>query len=193
MVRTAWVNKKSELKKDNPDITARKFSYRMKNRMYYQEFGKEHQKAGFFPTVLGYLIPIIPKVGPLSKLRFKAPGNETEIRFIKSFEASLSHYESAVNASQYAPVLLPNRTLDTGKETAIGTYSIADENYKEFLLKLRKKGYKDLSPDIKKDLIAFYAHAKPPVDGKKRLKEWNEISHALDELNKSLLTVQTVK
>lgn len=186
IVRTAWVNKKSELKKADPTLTARKFAYRMRNKTYYHEFGKDHQKAGFFPTVISLIIPFLPKIGPLANLKFKTPTPEAEKLFIKSFDSTLVHYRLALNSLQSQSLDLPNRTLDTGHETVLGEYCIADNNYAEFLLKLHEKRFENLSSNIKDHLIWFYASAKPPaVRNKRGARRWQEITEALEALKRA--------
>jgi hypothetical protein len=183
IVRTAWVNKKSSLKQATPGLTAKKFSYKMKNRTYYHEFGKDHQKAGFFPTVIGFMMPLLPKIGPLAKLRFKFPTAEAELLFIKSFDTTLVYYESAIRKIGSEPIRFPNKTLDTGIGTTLGSYSIADDSYAELLATLREKKFENVSSEIKNSLITFYSSGtKPVLKSKKERKKWEEISESLDEL-----------
>ena len=184
IVRTAWAKKKDELKKVGPDPGSRRFSYRMKNRTYYHEFGKDHQKAGILPTVLAVIVPILPKMGPLSKLRFKAPSPEIEKLFIKSFDSTLVNFDRAVEAFHNGNTQLVNRTLDTGHPTVYGDYSIADKNYQDFLMMLYKGKFEHLNPPIKSNLMAFYAAHPKPLNKKERLN-WKEISAALMMLDQT--------
>lgn len=178
IVRTAWAKKKDDIKKDGPDAGSRRFSYRMKNRTYYHEFGKDHQKAGILPTVLAVVVPILPKMGPLAKLRFKAPSPEIEKLFIKSFDSTLVNFDKAVSGFRKGNTQFPNLTLDTGHPTLYGDYSIADKNYQEFLMKLYKRNFAHINPPIKNNLIAFYAKQPKRLNKKERLN-WKEISAAL--------------
>jgi hypothetical protein len=187
IVRTAWAKKRDEIKKDGPDANARRFSYRMKNRTYYHEFGKDHQKAGFLPTILAVVIPILPKMGPLAKLRFKAPSPEIEKLFIKSFDSTLVHFEIAVAQLHTGDTIhLPNCTLDTGLPTALGDYSIADKNYKQFLLLLYDKNFDHINSPIKRSLVTFYATHPKPLNKRERVN-WKEISAALTALDQAVL------
>lgn len=183
IVRTAWASKKGELRKTDPGITGRNFSYKMKNRDYYDEFGNDLQKAGFIPTLISVIIPILPKIGPLAKLRFKAPTAETEKLFIRSFDTTLVSYESTLGKLNGGSQLLANQTLDTGKKTHLGEYQIADDSYEELLVKLYKTDFQDLSPDMKDNLIAFYASGTPNLTNRKEIKRWNGINEALAALN----------
>lgn len=179
IVRTAWAKKRDELKKESSDPGARRFSYRMKNRTYYHEFGKDHQKAGFFQNVIAVMVvPLLPKIGPLAKLRFKTPSPEIERLFIRSFDSTLVHYNLALTKLHSGNLIVPNRTLDTGLGTVRGEYPIADKSYREFLKLLSKSKFESLNQGIKDNLITFYAGAKTPAD-----KDWKEISLALKSLD----------
>ncbi|HXI00717.1 MAG TPA: zinc dependent phospholipase C family protein [Sphingobacteriaceae bacterium] len=182
IVRTAWATKKSELRKTNPGVTAQSFKYRMNNKAYYSEFGRDHQKAGFIPTILGWLVPVLPKIGPLAKLKFKAPTPETEKLFIKSFDSTLVHYDAALKQLNKSSLDLQNRTLDTGQKTEKGEYSIADNNYAEFLLKLKENKFENITPEIRDNLLSFYKSGKPPKISKKYSKKWSEVTMALNML-----------
>ncbi|MFD2164315.1 zinc dependent phospholipase C family protein [Paradesertivirga mongoliensis] len=184
IVRTAWASKKDDLRKTDSTLTARKFSYRMKNRTYYHEFGRDHQKAGFFPTVISFIMPFLPKIGPLAKLKFKAPTPEAEALFIKSFDTTLVHYKAAITRLNSSSVDLPNRTLDTGHKTVFGEYVIADDNYATLLFRLQEKDFAHLSAEIKDNLLAFYAGAQPSGRmSKKKAREWKKVQDALEALN----------
>lgn len=191
IVRTAWANRKSELKKTNPGLTGRKFAYRMKNKTYYYEFGKDH--VGSIPTIVAVIIPILPKIGPLAKLRFKTPTPEAEALFIKSFDSTLVHYEFALKRLNSEQMKFQNRTLDTGHETALGKYRIADDSYAEFLFKLRKEKFEHVSAEIKNDLIEFYSTAHPPITSKKDSRLWKQIAEAFNDLNQSLVAAHSSK
>ncbi|MEJ7691475.1 zinc dependent phospholipase C family protein [Daejeonella sp.] len=179
LVRTAWANKKSELEKLTPGVKEQRFSYKMKNSNYYQDYGRELQKAGFIPTVLSVIIPILPKIGPLSKLRYKPPTEEVEKLFIRSFDSTLVNYERSLRAIQSGSPDLPNKALDTGEKTSFGRYSIADDTYAELLLVLQKDNFKNLSPALRANLVNFYKDSSPVLSTKKDVKKWNEIKAAL--------------
>lgn len=183
IVRTAWASKKREIRRTDPGITAHHFSYKMKNKDYYQEFGNDLQKAGFIQTVISIIIPVLPKIGPLAKLRFKPPTTETEKLFIKSFDSTLVHYKSHLAKLGARSLSLPNSTLDTGKETRFGQYSIADNSYSDLLFKLEKLNFENVSSDIKDHITEFYASSEPMPMTVRDTKEHALITKALASLN----------
>jgi hypothetical protein len=137
--------------------------------------------------MIARILPILPKIGPLAKLKFKIPTPAAEKLFIKSFDTTLVHFELALNnLNNGKKVALENKTLDTGHRTVWGEYAIADDNYMEFLLSINKKEYKHISQQIKSDLLAFFQDANPPK-GKKNDKKSLEISKALSALKQETL------
>ena len=153
----------------------------MKNRTYYHQYGKDFQKAGFLPSVLAVVVPFLPKIGPLAKLRFKTPTPEAEKLFVQSFDSTLVHYQQSMNVLQNGPVQLANTTLDTGYKTVYGEYSIADDKYGEFILMLNKSNFENISAEIKNNLISFYSEANP-TKTQRDSQKWSEITEALKNL-----------
>ena len=183
IIRSAWASKKGELRKADPGITARRFSFKMKNKAYYEEFGNDLQKAGFIPTVISIIIPVLPKIGPLAKLRFKSPTSATEKLFIQSFNTTLVHYESHLIKLSSGPLSLPNSTLDTGKETQFGEYSITDNSYSDLLFKLDKLNFENINSDIKDHIKTFYSSSEPGSLTVRDTKERALITKALIAMN----------
>jgi len=181
IVKSAWVHKKDDIRKINSGITARKFSYKMKRRMYYQEFGKDNKKAGFIPTLIAVLTPVLPKIGPLAKLKFKTPTPEAEKLFVKSFDTVLVNYSNAIKNTGNTGFTLANKCLDTGHKTEAGDYLITDDSYDDFLLKLKAKKFDNLKAEVRANLVSFYSNRKPPKS-KKSKKKYAEVIAALEEL-----------
>ncbi len=90
ITRAAWASKKAQIRKTSPTMTRRKFEYKMRRTNYYHEFGKTHERPGFFPGVLALVVKILPKIGPLKDLKIKIPDAEGEKYFIQSFDTVLT-------------------------------------------------------------------------------------------------------
>jgi hypothetical protein len=150
LTRAAWAMKKNEILKMQPTATSRSFRYKMKRANYYQEFGRKHHKPGVVATTLGWLVRILPKVGPLKSLKLKAPGPEAEKLFIQSFDTTLARVNVAVKLLRNADLDLANIDFDTGKQTGRGEYNLADVNYDNLLLKLDDNKFRFLSPRAEK-------------------------------------------
>jgi hypothetical protein len=182
LTRAAWAMKKNEILKMQPTATSRSFRYKMKRANYYQEFGRKHHKPGVVATTLGWLVRILPKVGPLKSLKLKAPGPVAEKLFIQSFDTTLARLNGAVKLLRNADLDLANIDFDTGKQTGRGEYNLADVNYDNLLLKLDDNKFRFLSAGLKKNIIAFYSSPFKGIAVKKNDRHCNKISVALQQL-----------
>jgi hypothetical protein len=61
-------------------------------------------------------------------------------------------------------LILPNRDLDDGKETSASEYSLADEAYATLLAKLSKQSFEGTSPELRDNIITFYADLSLPIE-----------------------------
>jgi hypothetical protein len=163
--RAAWASKKKKIRATNPDITRRRFEYRMRNATYYQEFDRKRDKPGAFPSMLSMVIRVVPKVGPLKKYKIKVPGQEAEDLFIRSFDTVLAHYSAALRKKPDSASCYVNIDFDTGNESAPGEYRLADKNYGILILKLKEFEYKTVSKSLKQSILKFYSRTpKGPVN-----------------------------
>jgi hypothetical protein len=157
LTRTAWVIKSQDLIKTHPDMTEKKFHYKMKRREYETEYGKEREKPGVTAVVLSLVIRVLPKIGPLKSLKFKDPGPEGEKLFIKGFDASVLQYEAAINKlHERKEIAFADIDFDTGKLTEPGEYGLADKTYSDMLIKLQAKNFDKLTYPLKENILRFY-------------------------------------
>ncbi len=63
--RVAWSLKKSEIEKDQPGITRRKFLYNLSQASYQKNWGKTIRPPTFGERVLAFLVRILPKDRPV--------------------------------------------------------------------------------------------------------------------------------
>lgn len=160
VTRVAWASKKNDIRKTNPTATARNFRYHMLRKEYRKEFGTNYQKPGLFTSVVALLIRIVPKIGPLRVLKFKPPTPDAEAFFIKSFDTVQSHYKADVAILSNRKIQFPNIDFDTGNHTVPGEYSLADESYRQLLLKLSDDKFSRLNQSLKEDLLVFFNKAE---------------------------------
>jgi hypothetical protein len=182
ITRTAWVLKKSIIKKTNPSINSRKFHYRMSRKKYYKEFGSERQKPGLNAEVLSFWVRILPKIGPLKALKFKDPGPEGEKLFIRSFDTVQVHYDAVLAKLQHEKVELRDVDYDTGKPTKAGEYGLADKTYCEMLNKLEETKFNNLTIALKQNILAFYSNADTSLFAQKYADDWKKASIALKDI-----------
>src|SRR5262249_19857221 len=145
-----------------------------------QAYGVNYQRPGGVARILGFLYRLLPKVGPLKRLAFKAPTAETERLFVTGFGESRARYAEALIADQEDRLDLQNTDLDTGKAAQRGEYSLADETYATLLERLVKIPSGNVPIALCRNIRAFYAvQPKPSLFNKRERKRWERIERAL--------------
>jgi hypothetical protein len=182
MTKVAWELKKDDIVKAQPGITQEKFIYKMSHAEYEKEFGKQYEKPGFGAKLFASFVRILPKVGLLKALAFKPPTPETERLFIESFNATLTRYRALLAQSRTGKLDLPNTDFDTGRPVRAGEYKLADDTYGELLEKLAKHHFENASPELRRNILAFYSDLSAPIATKRDKDEWRETLRALDQL-----------
>jgi Zinc dependent phospholipase C len=197
MTRVAWKNKRSEILKANPKMTRGLFVYRLSRREYQSEFGRNFQhsrfgtevwgggsdaKPGLLARFLVFLARILPKVGPLRTLKFKAPTPQTDAMFLASFKATSEHYRQVLSEVGWKAPPLPDTNLDTGSPTKAGNYALADKTYAKLVHKLADQHFAGVSPDLKADILGFYRDANAPIATKSDPKEWQKLEAEIENL-----------
>ena len=129
MTRAAWDLKKDELQKVQPAITGRTFVYNLSRASYRKEWSNQYKAPGAGSKLLAFLIRILPKIGPLRALAFKAPTAQTESLFEASFDRTLADYRRLLADVGAGRLTLENRDLDTGATTRPAAYTLADRAY----------------------------------------------------------------
>ena len=200
MTRVAWKHKRAEILKVNTQMTRRRFEYRLSRRNYESEWGASYRRArfrraewgggldakpGLLARFLIFLAQILPKVGPLRTLRFKAPTPQTEALFLQSFKSTSQRYRAMLAELPSDASSLQEVDLDTGKPTRAGEYALADRTYAKLLDKLADQNFSGVDPSLRADLLSFYSDLNAPVDTKKNSKEWQKVLGELERLKTS--------
>jgi hypothetical protein len=180
--RIAWSLKENEIKSDVPGITRRKFLYNLSRASYEREWGKDYQRPSFWDRFLAFVFRLLPKVGPLRVLQLKTPTPETERMFEASFNATLERYRKLLKAEDERRVNLPNDNFDVGEPTGPGKYRLNDEAHAKLLDKLADQGFADMSPDLRAELLDFFADPDAPFAIKRNPKEWSKVEAELQQL-----------
>src|SRR4029077_2266993 len=87
ITRIAWRDKREAIEKIAPGITQQRFVFNLSRQEYEKAYGAQYQKPGLMARFLAFLYGLVPKVGPLRPLQFKAPTPEAEALFLESFKA----------------------------------------------------------------------------------------------------------
>ena len=173
--RAAWRANRHELRKVNKRIRRRDYVYKERKEDFEKEFGTGYERPGFGARIVAGVIQVLPKVGKLRSLKFIAPSPEAQALFRASFRQTIvtlcQFSENQTAAMSQAPTL-PNTDFDTGHPTKLGEYSLADRTYGEWVRELDKNDFKDISPVMRQNILAFFANdASKPLDLEEKEKE----------------------
>lgn len=164
--RAAWQIQKSEIRALSPRARRREYVFKQSRLEYEQRYGNAYEDPGTGARVLSYFVRVLPKIGPLKPFAFQLPTPKAQVLFKASFHQTLQRYRELLAGHPYdttsAPPTLPNANLDTGQLTEAGEYALTNETYGEWLRKLEKDDFDDLTPTIRQNLLAFF-DARPQL------------------------------
>jgi hypothetical protein len=143
------------------------------------------------------VIRVIPKIGPLKALAFHTPIPQMEKMFMDSFNVSLTEYRCLLAEAGEDRLNLPNRNFDTGSPIQPGSYFMQDDAYGRLLDLLAKDQFRQVSPALRSDIVAYFAalhfpanikrdkREKTRVDWKKVPEEIKQLQAAQPEINRA--------
>jgi len=171
-----------EIVNETPNFQKQKFLYRLRRADYEKSWGKKYEKPGFGTRFLAALLRIMPKIGPFRGLDFNVPTRQTEDLYIASINKTFDDCRALLERTMTAAPELQDRDLDTGEPTKPAEYTLADRAYAHLLTQLADKQFAQTSPELRENILGFYANARAPVKTKKNEVEWEKVSAALDQL-----------
>jgi hypothetical protein len=174
-----------EIVNETPGFEKRKFLYRLRRSDYEKSWGKTYQKPGFGTRFLAALLRIFPKIGPFKGLDFNVPTKQTEDLYITSINKTFDDCRALLEKTRTGEPELLDRDLDTGEVTRPAEYTLADDAYARLLTQLDDKKFAQTSPELRENILGFYANAAAPVKTKKNEVKWEKVSAALDRLKTS--------
>jgi hypothetical protein len=163
ITKTAWASKKNFILQQNTTATSKNFAFKMRRREYNKQFGTGYKRPGFLPTMLSFFIRVMPKVGPTRALKFKAPTTITEKYFAQSFDTIMQHFSNNLNQLNRNNISFKDIDFDTGKPTASCEYSLADETYTAWLIRLKEEQFKNVSHSLQQNILNFFHNTNLPV------------------------------
>ena len=182
ITRIAWRDKREVIQQLKPDVGEQRFVFNLSRRDYERDFGRDYQRPGPLTMVLNVLYRLLPKIGPLRPLKFKAPTPEAEALFLASFKDTRQRYQATLRDLGERRLNLANTNFDTGKPSAHGDYALADETYADLLDRLAERHFADVPSALRRNILAYYAAAPDKVSGKKELKRMKKVRVQLAEL-----------
>ncbi len=191
ITRIAWRDRRDAIAKLTPQIHEEQFVFNLSRADYDRDFGVEYHHPGFFARLLAFLYKLLPKIGPLKPLTFKAPSPEAEQLFLDSFHATRDRYRQALAELRDGRLRLANTDFDTGKPAAHGEYELADETYAKLLDRLAKRKFEGVAPALRRNIDAFYRAAPDRVSGRAERKRLERVHRQLLELNSAASQAQS--
>jgi len=186
MTRVALLSHRLHLVKDTPNASERKFLYYLSRSQYEKEWGTIYRKPGFKTRILAFLLRLVPKIGPFKALAFQIPTTQTEDMYVKSVDKTVENYASLLREVGAGDLQLPNTDCDTGRPPRAGEYALSDKTYARLLKTLSDHGLDQLTPELRKNILAFYATSSAQSPTKKDRKAWIRTLKELDELKAEL-------
>ena len=183
ITRIAWRDKRDEIQKLNPGAAEEKFVFNLSRQEYDKAYGRQYQKPSLLARFLALLYKLLPKVGPLRPLQFRTPTKEAEALFLESFKGTRERYRGALDALGSGRLDLPNTNFDTGKPSAHGEYTLADDTYAELLHRLTGHRLAGVSDALRQNINRFYAAAPNRMSSRKERKRAATVQKLLTELN----------
>jgi Zinc dependent phospholipase C len=182
MTRAALLNRRADLVRETPNFNKKKFLYHLSRSNYEREWGKGYRKPGFGTRLLAFLLRIIPKFGAASAVNFKVPTTQTEDMYIKSVDQTIDDYRRLLRQVSENNLNFPDTDCDTGRETAPTEYALADETYAHLLGDLADQKFAQLTPQLRDNVLSFYAHPGELMRSEKNQKSWARIADELNQL-----------
>ncbi len=194
--RAAWRANRHELRKVNRRIRRRDYVYKQSKDKFEKEYGKHYERPKFGARIVAGIISVLPKKGKLQSLKFIAPTPEAQRIFSQSFHETVLNYAhllSEQTATMGQTAKLPNVDFDTGHDTKIGEYPLADRTYGEWVRELAKNDFKEVTAPMQQNILAFFSNMpKEPVDKEEKEKDnRRETLEALEKLRALKLDAST--
>jgi hypothetical protein len=182
MTQVALQTHRKQLMRETPNFAKRKFLYRLSRSDYEKQWGKDYVKPGVGTRILSTLLRFMPKIGPFKGLAFNNPTPQTEDLYFKSINATVDQYRALLEEVRNSKLMLTNCDLDSGQPTKAAEYSLTDDAYAKLLAQLAKRKFDLTTPELRDNILQFYADSSAAIDTKKDAADWQRVLASLDEL-----------
>jgi hypothetical protein len=193
MTRVALLARNKQLVAETPNFNAKKFRYYLSRANYQREWGKGYRRPGFGTRVLAFFLKFVPKVGPFKALDFKIPTRQTEDLYIASVNRTLDNYKSVLREVKANDLQLTNTDFDTGRVTHAGEYELTDKTYAHLLDQLSKDDFKQVTPDLRQNILTFYKDPGAPLTTKADRAAWDKLQEELQRLKATPQTAPSIQ
>ena len=96
LTAAAWDEKHDEIARITPAVDRSAFIVAYPRADFERDYGPDYQRPGFLARFAGVLYRILPKIGPLKPLSFKAPNAEAAALFAQSFRDATARFRAEV-------------------------------------------------------------------------------------------------
>jgi len=191
MTRVALASYGKQMEAEDPNFNRKEFLYRVDKSDYRRTYGREYQHPNFGERFAGFLIKLIPKIGPFRALKLSLPNAQEEDIYLKSVNITVDSYNASLQ--QLTPVAvrkgpaLVNLDLDTGHVTAPGEYGLADASYAHLLGQITDFTSPPIPIPLHDNVLAFYADPAAPNTMKANASGWQQVQTNLQLLRNAHL------
>ena len=185
MTRVAWKHKQEDIRKLVPAVQPNAFVYSFTRQQYEQIYGTKYRRPGLLARFIGLLARVMPKIGPLSAMKFKVPTPETERLFAESFRETRQRYRALIMDARDGRVPLPNTDFDVGRAPRWGDNPVADRAYVELLEKLAERDFAATPQPLKRAVTQFFSQTDSTQPDKKLRKKVASVRALVTRLNAS--------
>src|SRR5579862_3739352 len=187
MTRVALIARKKEIVAETPNVNIKKFRYYLSRANYQKEWGRGYRRPGFGTRVLAFFLKLVPKVGPFKALNFKIPNRQAEDLYVASVDHTLENYKGLLTELKENKLRLANTDFDTGHLTHAGEYKLTDKAYARLLDQLAQDGFKQVTPELRENILAFYGDPTAPVATARDASDWAKTQDELTQLKAATL------
>jgi hypothetical protein len=182
MTKVAKEVKGDAVMPEKQDAAKQLFLYHVSRADYEKEWGRDYKKPGVGTRILAWILRILPKVGPLRGLAFRAPTAQTQDLFFKSINSTIERYRQELGEVKAGKLTLENLDFDTGKPAQPGEYKLTDETYAKWVEDLSDKKFADVTPMVRVNILEFYADPKGSQALRVHKHKWEKTQAALEQL-----------
>jgi hypothetical protein len=176
MTQVAYADYRKQIEQTEPTYVPKHLIYRLSKADYKKDWDENYQRPGIGARLLGAFLRLLPKIGPLKDLSLRVPDPATQKQFLTGMNTVVDRYHDELDVLRKEPpdspsLALRDVDLDTGKPTAPGEYSLADQSYARYLHAAVQHPDKPLPPDARADLLHFFGQPTP-VSLKLKKAQW---------------------
>jgi hypothetical protein len=186
MTRVALAAYGKQMQAEDPDFNRKEFLYRVDRSEYRRTYGREYKQPNFGERFAGFLVKLVPKIGPFRALKLSLPNAQEEDIYLNSVNHTVDIYEAALRQLQPALVRkgpsFANLNLDTGHFTVSGDYVLADTSYAHLLGQVTDFNSPPESIQLHDNLMAFYSDPAAPNALKANARDWQTVQANLQLL-----------